>query len=420
MTKYIDYKKARWLNKKYGDAFYIYDEARFERNFRKLEDAFRRVYDPTVIAYSYKTNYTPAICEKVDQLGGLAEIVSSMEYEVVKALNIRGDRVVFNGPCKDFATIEGVLVNGGVVNLDSLADLEIVQSVARKHPAKTLKLGIRCNLKDKQLPFSRFGIASESEEFSQTIRSISQVKNLVLAGLHCHYPIRNIESFRAKTDALLRVSDQIWKGAPEFLNIGGGFAGEMPEALKSQFSYRIPSYSEYAACAAGLIWNRFRGEGVLPKLLIEPGTAVVADTMSFVARVTATKQVRGRNIAICRGSVFNVSPTAKSIALPVQILTNRKLRKERNCTTDIVGYTCIESDYLARDVPFAVQIDDYVVLENVGSYSVVMKPPFILPNVSVLRKDLVGRYKLIKRAEAFADLFRSFTVFRNLQKQATL
>ena len=74
---------------------------------------------------------------------------------------------------------------------------------------------------------------------------------------------------------------------------------------------------------------------------------------------------------------------------------------------DFGGFTCIESDYLYRHYAGALAQGDIVIFGNVGSYSVVLKPPFILPNFPVL--DLSeGGEELIKRGENFDDLFHTF------------
>ena len=50
-----------------------------------------------------------------------------------------------------------------------------------------------------------------------------------------------------------------------------------------------------------------------------------------------------------------------------------------------------------------------VVFENCGSYSLVMKPPFILPNFPVL--DISeGKTEVIKRAETFEDIFHTYNM----------
>ncbi len=75
---------------------------------------------------------------------------------------------------------------------------------------------------------------------------------------------------------------------------------------------------------------------------------------------------------------------------------------------DIVGFTCIEGDVLEKDYSGELGIGDYLVIGNCGSYSLVMKPPFILPNFPVL--DINGEEtKVIKRAETFDDLFHTYS-----------
>jgi diaminopimelate decarboxylase len=74
---------------------------------------------------------------------------------------------------------------------------------------------------------------------------------------------------------------------------------------------------------------------------------------------------------------------------------------------DFGGFTCIESDYLYRHFTGDLAKGDMVVFGNVGSYSIVLKPPFILPNFPVI--DISeGDVEIIKRGETFDDLFHTF------------
>ena len=55
-------------------------------------------------------------------------------------------------------------------------------------------------------------------------------------------------------------------------------------------------------------------------------------------------------------------------------------------------------------------VGDFIAFDDVGSYSVVMKPPFILPNVAIVEPLADGLdYKLIKRRETFDDIFHTYT-----------
>ena len=74
---------------------------------------------------------------------------------------------------------------------------------------------------------------------------------------------------------------------------------------------------------------------------------------------------------------------------------------------DMVGFTCIEGDVLYHNYTGKLAHEDAIVISNCGSYSLVMKPPFILPNFPVL--DICdGEVEVIKRGETFDDLFHTF------------
>jgi hypothetical protein len=75
---------------------------------------------------------------------------------------------------------------------------------------------------------------------------------------------------------------------------------------------------------------------------------------------------------------------------------------------DVVGYTCMEHDCLYRGYHRAVRPGDFVVFENVGAYTVVMKPPFIRPAPAILVCDEQGSFEVARRAESWDDLFGAF------------
>jgi diaminopimelate decarboxylase len=70
------------IKDQFGEAFYLLDSDQFRQNFLELKEAFSSIYPRFNIAYSYKTNYTPALCKIVDELDGYAEVVSEMEMEL--------------------------------------------------------------------------------------------------------------------------------------------------------------------------------------------------------------------------------------------------------------------------------------------------------------------------------------------------
>ena len=77
----------------------------------------------------------------------------------------------------------------------------------------------------------------------------------------------------------------------------------------------------------------------------------------------------------------------------------------------IVGFTCIETDCLYRNFSGEISVGDFIAMEQVGAYSIVMKPPFILPNVAIIEYERQsGHTRVIKRAETFDDIFSTYNI----------
>ena len=141
----------------YGTPFYLFHEKDFCENFQSLCDSFRAVYDNYIPSYSYKTNYTPYICNLVKQMGGYAEVVSDMEYTLAKRLGYPDSQIIYNGPCKGRCMEEHIL-NGGISNIDSEDEALRVVEISRIHSNKIIRVGIRVNMDIGAGYISRFGL----------------------------------------------------------------------------------------------------------------------------------------------------------------------------------------------------------------------------------------------------------------------
>lgn len=399
----INSKKIKELQADYGEAFYLLDSAQFRRNFVELKSAFARIYPNTNIAYSYKTNYTPKLCRIVNELGGYAEVVSEMELEIARRVGCAADRIIWNGPIKNVAIMEQFMLEGGTVNIDSREELETVKDIHRRNPDVVLNVGIRCNYDVADGVVSRFGFDVDSEDFREAVDFIASANNLKLINFQCHFAKRQIDYWPARAKGMVALIDRLGI-IPERIDIGGGLYGKMADDLRAQFSGEIPDYASYAKAAATVFADYFKAKGVQPELLIEPGSAVVGDCMKFLATVKTIKQVRGKWFATVLGSQKNISMTG--INPPIEVIAMGGERRHY-ADLDFVGFTCIEGDVLHRNYTGGLALADVIVISNCGSYSLVMKPPFILPNFPVL--DISeGKTEVIKRGETFDDLFHTF------------
>jgi diaminopimelate decarboxylase len=401
------------ISEEYGESFYILDSKQFEQNFKELQTAFRENYTHSFIAYSYKTNYTPKLCKIVDKLGGYAEVVSDMEYQIALKVGVSPEKIAFNGPYKKANAIEKLLLSGGTVNIDSNYELEIIKNISKKNPNITISAGLRCNFDINDGVTSRFGFDVEGEDFKNAINTFNQIENLNLKGLHCHFATRSLETWPARAKGMLKLVEKYFVETPEYICLGGGLFGKMGESLKAQFKSRIPTYEEYAKAVATQFSDFYKDttSEKQPKLFVEPGSALVGDAMKFAAKVVNIKDIRGKKIATLSGSIYNINPTLNTKNPPITIYHNsdNPNNQKEYSDLDFGGYTCIESDYLYKGFNGKLAVGDYVVFDNVGSYSVVLKPPFILPNFAIVDyNDETNVVELIKHMEKFEDLFKTF------------
>lgn len=399
----MDKQIIEQLRAEYGEAFYLLDSAQFRKNFAELKTAFNNIYPNWNIAYSYKTNYTPKLCKIVNELGGYAEVVSEMELEIAKRVGCKMECVIWNGPIKNVPIMEQFLLDGGTINIDSIEELEQVKDIHNRHADKLIHVGIRCNYDVNDGVVSRFGFDIDGAEFMEVVKFATTTENVKFINFQCHFAKRQIDYWPARAKGMVELIDRLGI-IPERIDIGGGLFGKMADSLRAQFSCEIPNYQAYAEAAASVFAEYFADKDVKPELLIEPGSAVVGDCMKFVGTVKTIKNVRGKWFATVLGSQKNISMTG--INPPMEVIAMGGEQKEYN-NLDMVGFTCIEGDVLYHDYSGFLAHGDAIVISNCGSYSLVMKPPFILPNFPVL--DICGNdVEVIKRGEVFDDLFHTF------------
>lgn len=403
----LNYALLREIEQEQEGAYYLLDTEQFTQNFRELLEAFRHYYPNTYIAYSYKTNYTPRLCKIVEELGGYAEVVSGMEYEITKQLNIPTNKVHFNGPFKDPDAAKEIILGGGCVNLDDYIEVPAIIKLAEKHPDKTIRIGLRCNFKINDGVTSRFGFDVEKPEFQKLLETLSNKNNIDIVGIQCHYACRTLNTWQPRAEGVCKLYDDIHSDSVEHIDLGGGLFGKMEDSLKAQFDTEIPSYSEYAKEVAAYIAKYFANSPNKPNLFIEPGSALVGDAMKFVAPVVSIKDIRGKAIATLQGSVYNINPTLNKKNPPITVYGDPAEKREDYTDLDFAGYTCIEGDYLYKGYNGKLGIHDLIVFDNVGSYSIVLKPPFILPNFPIIELQNNSR-RIVKRKETFNDLFQTY------------
>lgn len=361
--------------------YYVFKEKDFIDNYKSFFDTFRKYYSSYQIAYSYKTNYTPYICKLVKELGGYAEVVSKMEYDLARRIGYDDSRIIFNGPCKG-------IFPPCLLNVDSLSEIEKTED----H-----EIGIRINIDVGQGFVSRFGI-----DESELDKAFEMAKDRII-GIHCHISqARSLEAWKKRTEIMLKIADKYFgEKGPKYIDLGSGMYGDMNESLKSQFS-DVPSYEDYASVVGGLFADHYKGDQK-PILFTEPGTTLINKYIEFVCKVESIKHIKGKTFVTLDGSKNNLGEICELKKLPIRIEQLGTDPEDLEGAL-LMGYTCLEHDVMLKEFTGKLSEGDIITFENVGGYSLVSKPPFIRPNCPMFNED----GKLLKREETDKEIFVTY------------
>jgi len=353
--------------------FYVIDGERLRQRYRAFRDAFGSEFPSCVIGYSYKTNYVPAVLRVLHREGAYAEVVSELEYDIAIKLGVSPGEIILNGANKSPGTIARALNEGATCNLDSMCEVE--HAIAAAHDsARPAKVGIRVNLEHPEgtahRAHSRFGIATAD---LREARGRLVNAGIRVAGVHGHLSsrARSLEVVEHVARSLLAALEIMEIDDVDYIDVGGGF-GFAPAGLELSF----PSLTEYAQMISSVLGERSRSSTII----IEPGISMIGDCMDYVAPVHCIKRIGERNLAFIDGSVHTIKPSRHRHNLPTQALYHDLRPKDviATRTYDVVGYTCMDDDYIAIDQPLpALDAGDLLYIRGVGAYTVVFKPQFI-------------------------------------------
>jgi len=414
----MNYSEIQTLVSRYGSPFYLIDRQQFEQNFADLTAAFSSRWTPFILAYSYKTNYIPYLCRLVSDMGGWAEVVSRMEYELALKVGCDPAKIIFNGPVKRNDDIALGLSGGSLVNLDSESEMDAVLAYGAAHPRQAVRIGLRINISlsdeagishiQNGLKVGRFGFdpAYLKSQISN-LKSQLQAHNIKVVSLHGHTSTtdRGVWCFETIAKTLCQIAERYFSNTVESINIGGGMFGDIaPEHRWCD----VPSFDDYAEAVCDILKQNKWANSKKPTLIIEPGVAMAANAVSFVTQVVSVKRVREKTFVTVDGSAFNTKPTFHTITPPLEIISAAASLAPAE-TFDVVGSTCMEKDILLSQITAPLPaVGDYLNIDNVGAYTVVMTPPFINPAPAILAHD--GPDTLcVRRRQTLEDVFSGFS-----------
>ncbi|MBP0902481.1 hypothetical protein ACFSKN_02535 [Mariniflexile gromovii] len=386
------------------------------KNIKDLKFAFNKYHDKIIIGYSYKTNYIPKLCSIAKNNGVFAEVVSEMELDLAIKLGYNFDKIIFNGPLKKENDLERTLLGNSIVNLDSYYEIKILEKLVYKYPDKTFKVGLRINMSlidengyssiQDGLDVGRFGFDFSSKEFTKAIKLLNKL-GVVINALHGHTSTsdRSLKNFNTIAKTLCNVRNEFNLNEIEYFNVGGGFFGPMPKNL---LNISTPTFEEYAKTIVESFQDDEWFNKHSPYIILEPGVSVVSNALSFVAKVIDIKKIRGKKFLLIEGGIYNVKPTGHKLNLPYEIIS-KKENHPSSKLYDVVGSTCMEKDVVMNNITIKkVKRNDYILIDNVGAYTIVKTPNFINYIPAIISLDKNGKVSVERHRQKIDDLLINY------------
>ena len=155
---------------------FVYSRATVERHFRVYDESFRG--HPHLVCYSVKANSNLAVLRVLARLGAGADVVSGGELARALRAQIPGDRIVFSGVGKSRARCGPRRCEIAAFNVESEAELEVLDTVARKWAARSVA-SVNPNIDAKTHPTSRPGSPIRSSVSAFGCASLGRARSVV-------------------------------------------------------------------------------------------------------------------------------------------------------------------------------------------------------------------------------------------------
>jgi len=402
------------LAAEFGTPLYLFDESSLRSKCTEFRSGFGQRYADATTIYACKAFINKALALILNQEGLGLDVVSGGELGIAQVVRFPLDRVYFHGNNKSAEEIKLALKwRVGRIVVDNFHELAMLGEMAKEQghiPDILLRLspGVEPHT-HKYIATgaidSKFGFPLAMGE--EAVVKAMSTPNLNLIGLHFHLGslIFDTEPYEEAIELILNLAAEMktkYGFELQELNIGGGFA------IQYTLESPAPPVSIYAAVITSKIISKCRElKLTLPRLIIEPGRAIVGRAGVALYKVGVVKDIPGirRYISVDGGIADNIRPAlygAKYEAL----VANKMLEKKVDKVT-IAGKFCESGDILVKDINLpSVSAGDIIAIPGCGAYCLSLASNYnasFKPAV-VLVKD--GKARLIRRRETLNDLTR--------------
>ena len=351
--------------------FYYYDTQLLRETLKTINEESGK-HANYHVHYAVKANANQKILRIISQYGLGADCVSGGEIKAALEAGFPADSIVYAGVGKSDWEIELGLQNDiACFNVESIAELEVINELAQKH-GKKARVAFRINPNigahthaniTTGLAENKFGIAMQ--DMDKVIDEAQTMDNVEVIGLHFHIgsQILDMGDFKALCNRINDLQSQLAKRNVfvQNINVGGGLGVSYDNPDREP----IPDFKEYFNTYATHL--RLRED---QHLHFELGRSVVAQCGSLITRLLYVKQGSYKQFAIVDAGMTDLIRPALYQALhKIQNISSN----EPDETYDVVGPICESSDVFAKAIDLnKCHRGDLLAIRSAGAYGEIM------------------------------------------------
>ena len=324
---------------------------------------------PGEILYAVKTNPHPIIIKTLLDSGiNQFDVASIEEIKQVRKFSSSA-KCSFMHTVKSPESIAKAYFNYGIKTFSLDTKEELIKIIKNTNKAKDLELFVRVAVSNEYAEIDlskKFGaLNSESLGLLRLAKQYAIKVGLSFhVGSQCMHPI-------SYAKGILEIRNIIKKTKiiPDYINVGGGFPTIYPDLIPHNL---IDYFNEIKKGLKSLKLEK------MPKIICEPGRALVAESGSTLVRVDLRKKQKLYINDGTYGTLFDAG--TPNIVFPSKMIkeTSNKIISKKMTAFNFFGPTCDSMDYMNGPfiLPNNIKENDYIELGQLGAYGLTFRTQF--------------------------------------------
>jgi len=322
---------------------------------------------PGKVLYAVKTNPLPEVLKTIVQSGIKDfDVASIKEIKDIKKINPEA-KCYYMHTIKSRENINEAYFNYGIKTFSLDTKDELIKIIESTNRAKDLELFVRVSVSNEHAEIDlskKFGaLVAEATGLLRLTKQYAKKVGLSFhVGSQCMHPISYTKGI-AEIGKIIKKT----KIVPDYINVGGGFPTIYPDLVPQSLDNY---FEEIKKSLNSLKLNK------LPKILCEPGRAIVAESGSTIVRVNLRKKQKLYINDGTYGTLFDAG--VPNIVYPSRLITNGRIISKKLTAFDFFGPTCDSMDYMKGPfiLPNNIKENDYIELGQLGAYGITFRTEF--------------------------------------------